>query len=326
MLGFASTLFGQPRRLNNVYNNRTVISSLSGTPNTSSRGMGIVITGSTKGVGRALAETFLTFNDNVVVTSRNEAHVQDALTSIRKTIPNARVFGFVADVAKHEDVENLISFASETMGTVNAIICNAGTVGDKRAPLHAQHPDDLKMVIETNLLGSIFCAREAIRIANDQTRPVHVFLMDGSGTRGGATPGYAAYGASKRCVPQLVASLNAESKKENVRFHKLSPGMVLTDLLLKGNKDLSPRVRQIFNIMAEEPETVAQTLVPRIRSVIESDQRNKYIAFLTVPKAMYRLGTGFLLGFRKNLFFDEVSGRRIDTSATYNENGVRIKD
>lgn len=289
-----------------------------------------MITGATKGVGIALAEKFLRLNDTVVISSRSEDNVQDAILSLRQRLPNAQVYGYVGDVGKHEDVSKLMEFATEALDTVNAIICNAGTVGNTRAPLIEQDPDNLREVIETNLLGSIYCAREAITISKSlkQTQPIHVFLMDGSGTRGGATPGYCAYGASKRSIPQLVSSLNAESKKagDNVCFHNLSPGMVLTDLLLKGNKDSSPIVRRVFNFLAEEPPTVADELVPRIKGIIDTEKRGTYTAFLTPAKAVYRLVTGFLLGFRRNLFFDEASGRRIDTSGKYNENGVRLRD
>lgn len=289
---------------------------------TPSKGLGIVITGSTKGVGRALAESFLTYNDSVIVTSRDPGHVEQAIVSIQALSPGARVFGFVGDVGNHEDVRRLATYASETLGVVHAIICNAGTVG-ARTPLLAADPSDMKAVVQTNLLGSMYCAKEAMRIASKQKQPLHVFLMDGSGTLGNSTPEYAAYGATKRSIPQLVLSLSAEAKDTNVRFHTLSPGMVLTDLLLGGNS--SPKVRKMFNILAEEPETVSEQLVPQIRSVVQTGKSNTYIKFLTIPKAFYRLSTGFLLGFRKNLFFDEVSGNRVDSTGRYNENGVRLK-
>ena len=185
--------------------------------------------------------------------------------------------------------------------------------------------ESLGTVVQTNLLGPLLCARAAMRQAGTQARPLHIFLMDGSGSRGNTTAKYAAYGATKRAIPQLVDSLSIEARDTNLRVHALSPGMVLTDLLLRGSPE--PIARKVFNFLAEEPETVADELVPRIRDVVAKDQKKTYIQFLTVPKAAYRLSTGFLLGFRKNIFFDQKTGRRIEQSGEqYNENGVRIRD
>lgn len=309
----------------NVINRRTrnFMTATGAPPNaTIGRARNILITGSTKGVGLALAETFLQQGDTVIVSSRSDQNVQEAIITIRRRNRSARVFGFVADVGCYDEVERLATFASETLDDIDAWICNAGTSGQRR-PVVSVDPETLEEVVHTNLLGSLYCAKEAVRISHLQTRPLHVFLVDGSGTIGNSTPEYAAYGATKRSIPQLVKSLNAEAANTRARFHVLSPGMVLTDLLLGGNP--APRVRKFFNWLAEEPETVSTELIPRICGVIDNDKKNCYIAFLTIPKAVFRLATGFLLGFRRNKFFDEVTGERVDRTGRYNENGVRLR-
>lgn len=302
---------------------RTLVTSTASVSNgTTGHARNILITGSTKGVGRALAETFLQQNDTVIVTSRSDEHVQDTIIAIRKVNPNAQVYGYVADVGRYEDVEKLATFANETLDDVDAWICNAGTIGQRESVVSID-PQTLQQVVHTNLLGSLYCAKEATRISQLQTRPLHVFLFDGSGTFGNSTPKYAAYGATKRSIPQLTKTLNAEAINSRARFHVLSPGLVLTDLLLSGPID--PRAHKIFNWLAEEPETVSTHLVPQICDVIDNDRKNKYIAFLTIPKAIFRLATGFLFGFRRNKFFDETTGERVDKTGRYNEHGVRIK-
>lgn len=289
----------------------------------SSKSLGVVITGSTKGVGRALAEEFVKHDDGVVITSRTPDSVDATVASLRRRYPTAKVFGCVADVTKHADIARLTDFAAENLGTLNTFICNAGTTGP-RGPVRDAKPEDLQTVVGTNLLGPMYCVKEAQRVANNQNAPLHLFIMDGSGTRGNSTAGYAAYGATKRGIPQLISSLSIEAKDEPIRFHTLSPGMVLTDLLLAENQE--PSSRKIFNFLAEEPETVAADLVPRIRSVVQGDKSKTYIQFLTIPKAFYQLTTGFLLGFRKSKFFDPNTGRRIDQTGRYKSNGVRIKE
>lgn len=93
-----------------------------------------------------------------------------------------------------------------------------------------------------------------------------VFLIDGAGSRGNATANTASYGSTKAAMPQLLRSLASELRNTNVSVHLASPGMVATDLLLKGVSNKASAAR-IVNILAEEPKIVAAWLVPRMRGV-----------------------------------------------------------
>lgn len=92
-----------------------------------------------------------------------------------------------------------------------------------------------------------------------------MFLLDGAGSRGTATPKSTTYGSTKAAMPQLMRSLAAEVKQTKVSVHLVSPGMVATDLLLKGVSN--PRAAKMVNILAEDPKVVAQWVVPRMRGV-----------------------------------------------------------
>lgn len=72
-------------------------------------------------------------------------------------------------------------------------------------------------------------------------------------------------GSTKASFPQLAATLRAELSSTHVGIHVLSPGMMLTDLLLEGATQAN---KQAFNILCEHPETVAAFLVPRVRSAV----------------------------------------------------------
>jgi chlorophyll(ide) b reductase len=78
---------------------------------------------------------------------------------------------------------------------VDVWICNAGYSGAFRPFLDAA-PETLESVVRTNLLGTLLCAREAAKLMLTQRLGGHVFVMDGAGADGSATPQYAAYGAS----------------------------------------------------------------------------------------------------------------------------------
>ncbi|PSC76397.1 chlorophyll(ide) b reductase chloroplastic isoform X2 [Micractinium conductrix] len=193
-------------------------------------------------------------------------------------------------------------------------INNAGTNTYRVGPLANQAPEDIVAVVETNVLGVMLCCKEAFRIMKDQPSGGHVFNMDGAGADGGATPRFAAYGATKRGLAQLGKSLQSELRSDGLKkigVHNLSPGMVTTDLLMAGTNS---KVAKFFvNCLAEEPETVAEFLVPRIRQVPEASKAllgdgvgsSQYIRFLNQAKAYSQILGRIFGGARKNRFVQE---------------------
>ncbi|KAJ9538596.1 hypothetical protein OSB04_031329 [Centaurea solstitialis] len=231
----------------------------------------VVITGSTRGLGKALAREFLLSGDRVVIASRSEKSVDmtikeleenlqegmaTAMSSSRKNLANAKVVGTSCDVCDPKDVRNLANFAVNELGSIDIWINNAGTNKGFR-PLLEFTDEDIQQIVSTNLVGSILCTREAMRVMSNQHKAGHIFNMDGAGSGGSSTPLTAVYGSTKCGLRQLQSSLFKECRKSKVGVHTASPGMVLTDLLLSGS---TIQNKQMFNIICELPETVARTL------------------------------------------------------------------
>ncbi|GKV11762.1 hypothetical protein SLEP1_g22985 [Rubroshorea leprosula] len=270
----------------------------------------VVITGSTRGLGKALAREFLLSGDRVVVASRSPESVQMTVKELeenlkegmvaasgqsKKNLEHAKVVGITCDVCEPTDVQKLANFALNEFGSVDIWINNAGTNKGFR-PLLQFTDDDIKQIVSTNLVGSILCTREAMRIMSDQPRGGNVFNMDGAGSGGSSTPLTAVYGSTKCGLRQLHASLLKECKGSKVGIHTASPGMVLTELLLSGS---TTKNKQMFNIICELPETVARSLVPRMRVVKGT---GKAINYLTPPRILLALVTAWL---RQGRWFDE---------------------
>ncbi|EOY30786.1 NAD(P)-binding Rossmann-fold superfamily protein isoform 2 [Theobroma cacao] len=270
----------------------------------------VVITGSTRGLGKALAREFLLSGDRVVVASRSspesvdmtikelEENLKEGMTaggSSSKNLKRAKVVGITCDVCDANDVEKLAKFAIDELGSVDIWINNAGTNKGFR-PLLQFSDEDIKQIVSTNLVGSILCTREAMVIMKSQPNGGHIFNMDGAGSGGSSTPLTAVYGSTKCGLRQLHASLLKECKRSKVGIHTASPGMVLTDLLLSGS---TIKNKQMFNIICELPETVARSLVPRMRVVKGT---GKAINYLTPPRILLALVTAWL---RQGRWFDE---------------------
>ncbi|MED6113963.1 putative chlorophyll(ide) b reductase nyc1, chloroplastic [Stylosanthes scabra] len=207
----------------------------------------VVITGSTRGLGKALAREFLLSGDRVIVTSRSPESVQETVKELEENLKEgisnafgssltklsqAKVVGIACDVCEPEDVQRLANFAVNELGHIDIWINNAGTNKGFR-PLLQFSDEDIKQIVSTNLVGSILCTREAIRIMRNQTRAGHIFNMDGAGSGGSSTPLTAVYGSTKCGLRQLQGSLLKECKRSKVGIHTASPGMVLTELLLR---------------------------------------------------------------------------------------------
>ena len=161
----------------------------------------------------------------------------------------------------------------------------------------------------------------------------HIFNTVGSGVKGGGTPGYASYGATKRGIPQLTASLVEEVERGvqgyelkrpsgRVLVHTLSPGMVFTRLLLE---DSTPELRRFpFGVLAAQPEEVARELVPLLLHSPQLQQQGSAVEFLTPQRILERFFAHFVLGRRSKYIDDDGNVIRYP-DADYDVQGVRIQ-
>ncbi|XP_021296409.1 chlorophyll(ide) b reductase NOL, chloroplastic [Herrania umbratica] len=267
----------------------------------------VLITGSSKGIGYALAKEFLKAGDNVVICSRSAERVESAVKSLREEYEEQRVWGTQCDVRDAQDVKNLVLFAQKNLGYIDIWINNAGSNAYCYKPLAEASDEDLIEVVSTNTLGLMICCREAIKMMLQQPRGGHIFNIDGAGSDGRPTPSFAAYGATKRSVVHLTKSLQAELQMQDVKnvvVHNLSPGMVTTDLLMSGA--VTKQAKFFINVLAEPAEVVAEYLIPNIRSIpANGSWKPTYIRFLTGLKAYSQIFSRLAFGARRNRYMLE---------------------
>ena len=265
------------------------------------RALGVVVTGSTRGLGLALAKEFISCGDSVVVNGRSATAVEAAKLELQAlcTKEGQRVHGLVADVTDAKDCEQLATSAQAALGRVDLWVNNAGASQHPKAPLVETPAAEIERVLSANLHSALFGCRAALAmmLAQPGDAACAIFNMDGAGSRGNATPNSVAYGASKAAIPQLGKSLAAETRGSRVSVHTASPGMVVTDLLLNsanaGSSCVGPvdrRALRAINILADQPETTAAWLVPRMRGAIGRPS-GEYIRYLTAPTAAWRFLT-----------------------------------
>ena len=258
----------------------------------------IVITGSTRGIGRGLAHELLARGCRVAVSGRTAAAVAQAVQELASDHDPARVAGAACEITDPDQLRELWRAAADAFGTVDVWINNAGVSAERR-PLWEQSDEELRRVVETNLTGTLFGLKVPVAAMIEQGHG-QVWMTEGFGSDGATQPGMAAYGATKRAVRYLQRALRKDTADTPVQICTVSPGIVVTDLLT-GDYDLASeswqRAKRIFNILGDRVETVTPWLAEHI---LAADKPGSRVAWLTRRKAFARF---MLASLRKRDLF-----------------------
>lgn len=248
----------------------------------------VVITGSSRGLGYGLAENFLGRGCGVVIHGRNPDTLRQAYDRLVENHGADRLESVAGDVRQFPQVQALWDRAWERFGRVDIWINNAGAMNPRR-PVWEQDAPVLEDVLSSNLLGTAHGAKVAIAGMLRQGFG-QVYTLEGEGTQGNKMPGMTLYCTTKYAVRYLTEALIQETQGTPVQVGSISPGIVVTDLLLGQYEDqTSPawkRAKFMLNILADRVETVAPWLVDQI---LANDRPGTRIAWLTRPKAWQRM-------------------------------------
>ena len=258
----------------------------------------VVITGSTRGIGRGLAESFLKLGCNVVVSGRNQAAVDQAVSELGAV---GSCTGLACDITKAADIQALWNTAAGSYKTVDVWINNAG-ISIPRQAIQDSQLADLEAIVATNLLG-VLLANKVVIAEMAKQGSGQVWNMEGFGSNGAAQKGMAAYGATKRAVNYLNKALRKDVAGTGVQICTLSPGIVVTDLLI-GDYELGTeewqKSKKIFNILGDKVDTVCPWLAQK---VLASNKDGAKVEWLTTGKAFGRFMTA---GFKKRDLFADI--------------------
>jgi NAD(P)-dependent dehydrogenase (short-subunit alcohol dehydrogenase family) len=221
-----------------------------------------VVTGSTKGIGRAIAEGLLEAGARVVVSARDEKEVAAAGKELEPA--NAkRVLARACDVRRETDVAALFTAAERAFGGVDILINNAG-VGLFRN-LEEMSLEDWNSVIETNLTGVFLCSRAAIPLMRKGGGGYIINISSLAGRN--AFPSATAYNASKFGLNGMSDALMQEVRHDGIKVTHLMPGSVSTHFNghTPGPEDawkIQPRdiARIVLDLLTQDPRTLASSV------------------------------------------------------------------
>ena len=247
----------------------------------------VVITGSTRGLGRGLAQAFLELGCVVMLNGRRQEDVDRALGELSQVHDASRLGGYAGDMRVFSQVQALWQAAQARFGRIDIWINNAG-ISHSLDEFWKLDPQIVEQVISTNLTGTMFGSLVALRGMLEQGHGA-LYNMEGLGSRDGRIiAGLSLYGSSKAGLSYFTQALAQEAAGTPVLVGALSPGMVLTEML-SGRHGRDPqetaRARRVFNILADRVDTVTPWLA---RRVLENQRNGMRIAWLTPGKVMAR--------------------------------------
>jgi glucose 1-dehydrogenase len=235
--------------------------------NGSNNGRVAVITGSSKGIGKAIAMEFAKSGYSVVLNARTEEELKQSADDISKSIKDSnRVISIPGDISQEHVCISLVESAVKQFGRIDVMVNNAGISGESKK-IHELTEKDWDEVIDVNLKGTFLCTREAVKKminnkSNGQGRTDNYSIINISSVHEQTPhPQSAQYAASKGGMELLTKTTALELADKGIRVNGIAPGAIATDMnkeLLENLKKKEKKEQQIPVHRIGKPEEIAK--------------------------------------------------------------------
>jgi NAD(P)-dependent dehydrogenase (short-subunit alcohol dehydrogenase family) len=230
-----------------------------------------IVTGSTKGIGRAIAEAMAGAGAKVVISSRKAEKCEEVASAIRSEGLEARAIA--CNIGKREDVEHLVSETKKQYGQIDVLVCNAA-VNPYYGPMARLTDEVFTKVIDSNLRSNLWLCNLVLPDMAEKKEGSVIIVSSIGGLKGSLNLGI--YAISKAADFQLARNLAVEWGPHNIRVNCIAPGLVRTDF-----------ARALW----ENAETLAkaETATP-LRRIGEPDDIAGAAVFLASPAGRWMTG------------------------------------
>jgi NAD(P)-dependent dehydrogenase (short-subunit alcohol dehydrogenase family) len=192
-----------------------------------------LITGASKGIGKALSIAFAREGANVILAARSKDALEDVEKEISALGGNALVT--VCDVTKEEEVKSSIQAGIEKFKQINILVNNAGIGGFR--PIYGTHLNNWNRMLEVNLTSTFLCTKHVWKHMISLGSGSIINMSSTSGTR--AFPMYASYSSSKWGQIGFTKTAAEEGKPDSIRVNAIAPGKVDTPMRNNVSEDKS---------------------------------------------------------------------------------------
>ena len=192
------------------------------------KGINALITGGSQGLGQEIATHFLREGANVVLCARTEKDLFAARDVLARKFPSQKVLAKTCDVSSEPHVNGLVAFALRELGSLQALVLNAGIYGPMGA-VESVSLDEWRRAMDVNLYGVLLPCRALIPHFKKAGRGKIIVLSGGGATS--PMPNISAYAASKAAVVRLMETVAEELRPYQVDVNAIAPGALATRLV-----------------------------------------------------------------------------------------------
>jgi 3-hydroxybutyrate dehydrogenase len=233
-----------------------------------------LVTGGGTGIGLAIARAFLDQGAQVIIASRNKAHLDAAANTVHGA--GHALATHQLDVTDQEAVRAAMESIARQYGRVDILVNNAGLSG--RTPINDADASQWRAILATNLDGSYFCCREVLRFMPDGQHGRIINMSSVLGRFG--VPGYAAYCTAKHGILGFTKALALEVAPRGITVNAICPTWVDTAMARQGIEETAA----VIGITPEEFRKQAVRAIP-IGRMVEASEVAALAVFLASPKA-----------------------------------------
>ena len=199
---------------------------------TSVEGRSVIVTGSSKGIGKGIATVFANQGARVLIVARGRSNAEATATEIRESGCTASAFS--ADVTKSEELDAMAAAATERHGGIDVLCCNAGIF--PQSHLENMSSDEWDLVLGTNLKGTFLAIKSCLPYLKKSSCGRIILTSSITGPITGY-PGWTHYGASKSGQLGFMKTACMEFAKYGITINAVMPGNIITEGLMGLGED-----------------------------------------------------------------------------------------
>ncbi|MBN2182564.1 MAG: SDR family oxidoreductase [Sedimentisphaerales bacterium] len=191
-----------------------------------------IVTGASRGIGRAISVALAREDATVVLAARSVAKLKEAAELVKQADSKAEIV--VTDLLQEDSIKNLVKTVSDKFGQLDILINNAGITHSSK--FEQTKTEDWNRCLQVNATAPFILCREALPLLKKSSTSYIINISSVVGVKG--YPLQCAYTASKHAVRGMTMSLAEELNGTNIRVHLICPGGVDTDLIPQVRPDL----------------------------------------------------------------------------------------
>ena len=190
------------------------------------KGKSAIITGSSRGIGRAIAEAMADQGARVVISSRKPGPCQEVADAINKKHGDGTAIAIPANISSKEDLQAMVDETNKSFGKIDIVVCNAAS-NPYYGPMSGISDEAFTKILQNNIISNHWLIQMCAPQMRERKDGAVIIVSSIGGLR--ASPVIGAYNISKAADFQLARNLAAEFGADNIRVNCIAPGLIKTD-------------------------------------------------------------------------------------------------